>query len=312
MVTVASDDWQPPAPAVRRCWRPPPTSSRSPGAGSSTSTSSWRPVRSAAGWGSTTTSGGRSRRRGSSSETPADTSRAAGAQPPATSSTFRRRTQRPLTSTRRMKVSDVPGPVRNHSGCCPGPPACCCCPMSPRRTSRPSSPGRHRARAMAGGAAVLRDRADGDPEGAAACWTATTVCRYNRAVLVGGEGVWEALAAETDGELRHWSQPPRFCVGQVDEPPGRRRRPARWRPWSAARGPRRPWSAGTRRCGGRVAPAIEAAPRHAARSWPPRCGSPGHSSFRALGDPAAAAREADLALQRAAADRTGSCGRTCR
>ena len=43
--------------------------------------------------------------------------------------------------------------------------------------------------------------------------------RYNRAVLVGGDGVWEALAAETSGELRALVDTARFSVGLVDEPP---------------------------------------------------------------------------------------------
>lgn len=45
------------------------------------------------------------------------------------------------------------------------------------------------------------------------------VSRYNRAVLVGGDGVWEALAAETSGELRALVDTARFSVGLIDEPP---------------------------------------------------------------------------------------------
>ena len=45
------------------------------------------------------------------------------------------------------------------------------------------------------------------------------VTRYNRAVLVGGEGVWEALAEETTGELRALVDTARFSVGLLDEPP---------------------------------------------------------------------------------------------
>jgi tetratricopeptide (TPR) repeat protein len=45
------------------------------------------------------------------------------------------------------------------------------------------------------------------------------VTRYNRAVLVGGDGVWEALAAETSGEFRALVDTVRFSVGLLDEPP---------------------------------------------------------------------------------------------
>jgi tetratricopeptide (TPR) repeat protein len=45
------------------------------------------------------------------------------------------------------------------------------------------------------------------------------VSRYNRAVLVGGDGVWEALAHETSGELRALVDTARFSIGQVDVAP---------------------------------------------------------------------------------------------
>jgi tetratricopeptide (TPR) repeat protein len=45
------------------------------------------------------------------------------------------------------------------------------------------------------------------------------VARYNRAVLVGGEGVWETLAADTHGPLRALVQTARFSIGQIDRPP---------------------------------------------------------------------------------------------
>ena len=45
------------------------------------------------------------------------------------------------------------------------------------------------------------------------------VSRYNRAVLVGGEGVWESLARDTTGELRALVDVARFSIGQTDEPP---------------------------------------------------------------------------------------------
>jgi tetratricopeptide (TPR) repeat protein len=45
------------------------------------------------------------------------------------------------------------------------------------------------------------------------------VARYNRAVLVGGEGVWEELAASCDGELGALVALARYSIGQIDEPP---------------------------------------------------------------------------------------------
>ncbi len=45
------------------------------------------------------------------------------------------------------------------------------------------------------------------------------VARYNRAVLVGGPGVWEALASESDGPLRALVQTARYSIGQIDAPP---------------------------------------------------------------------------------------------
>ncbi len=61
----------------------------------------------------------------------------------------------------------------------------------------------------------------GDPAVAAALLDADDLCsRYNRAVLVGGEGVWEALAAETEGDLAALVATGRYSVGQVDDPPG--------------------------------------------------------------------------------------------
>lgn len=45
------------------------------------------------------------------------------------------------------------------------------------------------------------------------------VARYNRAVLVGGEGVWEELAAGCDGELGALVATARYSIGQIDEPP---------------------------------------------------------------------------------------------
>ena len=46
------------------------------------------------------------------------------------------------------------------------------------------------------------------------------ISRYNRAVLVGGDGVWSALAEDSTGELRALVDVARFSVGEIDEPPG--------------------------------------------------------------------------------------------
>jgi len=45
------------------------------------------------------------------------------------------------------------------------------------------------------------------------------VARYNRAVLVGGEGVWEALAEQTTGDLAALVATARYSIGQIDTPP---------------------------------------------------------------------------------------------
>lgn len=45
------------------------------------------------------------------------------------------------------------------------------------------------------------------------------VAAYNRAVLVGGEGVWEELARRTDGVLHALVQTARYSIGQIDAPP---------------------------------------------------------------------------------------------
>ena len=61
---------------------------------------------------------------------------------------------------------------------------------------------------------------DDNPEGAASCIDGDDlVSRYNRAVLVGGEGVWEELAAETSGDLRALVDTARFSVGELDSAP---------------------------------------------------------------------------------------------
>ena len=45
------------------------------------------------------------------------------------------------------------------------------------------------------------------------------VAQYNRAVLLGGDGVWEALAATADGDLLTLVDTARFSIGQLDSPP---------------------------------------------------------------------------------------------
>jgi tetratricopeptide (TPR) repeat protein len=61
---------------------------------------------------------------------------------------------------------------------------------------------------------------DGDPAAAAALVGGDDVlARYNRAVLIGGEGVWEALARDTEDDLFALVQTARFSIGQIDEPP---------------------------------------------------------------------------------------------
>ncbi len=60
----------------------------------------------------------------------------------------------------------------------------------------------------------------GDPAVAAALVSGEDViARYNRAVLVGGEGVWEDLAQNTDGELGALVATARYSIGQIDAPP---------------------------------------------------------------------------------------------
>jgi tetratricopeptide (TPR) repeat protein len=61
---------------------------------------------------------------------------------------------------------------------------------------------------------------DGDPEAAAALVGDTgPVDRYNRAVLVGGDEAWLALATETTGALRALVDTARFTMGLSDAPP---------------------------------------------------------------------------------------------
>lgn len=60
----------------------------------------------------------------------------------------------------------------------------------------------------------------GQPEAAAMAIDGDdVVARYNRAVLVGGDGAWEALAEATQGELGALVATARFSIGQLDGPP---------------------------------------------------------------------------------------------
>jgi tetratricopeptide (TPR) repeat protein len=45
------------------------------------------------------------------------------------------------------------------------------------------------------------------------------VSRFNRAVLVGGDGVWESLVTDTDGELNALVRTAAYSVGVTDDPP---------------------------------------------------------------------------------------------
>lgn len=59
-----------------------------------------------------------------------------------------------------------------------------------------------------------------EPEQAAATLTGDDpVSRYNRAVLVGGDGVWESLVADTTGELQVLARTAAYSMGVIDEPP---------------------------------------------------------------------------------------------
>ena len=70
------------------------------------------------------------------------------------------------------------------------------------------------------GTEFMRRAIDEDIEQAVADLTDDDlVSRYNRAVLVGGDGVWDLLAEETTGELRALVDTARFSVGLLDEPP---------------------------------------------------------------------------------------------
>lgn len=68
--------------------------------------------------------------------------------------------------------------------------------------------------------AHLRLALDGDVEGAAAAVEGDDdVARYNRTVLVGGDEAWADLVARTSGELGALARTAAFSVGMLDEPP---------------------------------------------------------------------------------------------
>jgi tetratricopeptide (TPR) repeat protein len=70
------------------------------------------------------------------------------------------------------------------------------------------------------GLAFYAGALEGDPAAAAALVEGTDpVARYNRAVLVGDEGAWQQLAAESTGELRALVDTARFTMGLSDQPP---------------------------------------------------------------------------------------------
>ncbi len=68
--------------------------------------------------------------------------------------------------------------------------------------------------------AHVRLALDGDVEGAAAAVEGDDdVARYNRTVLVGGDEAWADLVARTSGELGALARTAAFSVGMLDEPP---------------------------------------------------------------------------------------------
>lgn len=70
------------------------------------------------------------------------------------------------------------------------------------------------------GTEFMRLALDGDAEGAAALLSDDDlVSRYNRAILIGGDGVWAPIADEASGDLAVLTSVARFSVGDVDDPP---------------------------------------------------------------------------------------------
>lgn len=140
---------------------------------------------------------------------------------------------------------------------------------------------------------------DGDPEAAAALVSGTDpVERYNRAVLVGGDEAWRALADESTGELRALVDTARFTMGLSDEPPdvhglgGEIAALARSARASAAL---------EARDGERAASELALAVADALAAGSPVLAASLRLSLadllREAGDPARSAREADAALQ---------------
>jgi tetratricopeptide (TPR) repeat protein len=150
-------------------------------------------------------------------------------------------------------------------------------------------------------AAFLRRALDDDIDGAVADLRGDDLLtRYNRAVLLGGEGVWEALAEESSGDLQALVQVARFSIGQIDEPPALGGSTGEI---AAVVGSAR--ASAAMEIGDYVGAVEELAVAAAAAD---EAGSPllagslrltrAELLRERLGDPAASAREADLAVQR--------------
>ena len=147
----------------------------------------------------------------------------------------------------------------------------------------------------------LRLALDDDIDGAAASVAGDDlVSRYNRAVLIGGDEDWAALAAESDGELRALVDTARFSVGLLDEPPALAGTTGEV---AAVVGSARASSAMERGdFAGAVADLGDAAEAADAAGSPLLAASlrltRAELIRERLADPAAAAREADAAIQR--------------
>jgi tetratricopeptide (TPR) repeat protein len=151
------------------------------------------------------------------------------------------------------------------------------------------------------GSEFMRRALDEDIDQAVADLTGDdAISRYNRAVLVGGDGVWDSLAAETTGELRALVDTARFSVGLLDDPPSADGTSGEI---AAVVGSARASAAMERgdfvtavaELGVAAAAAEEAGSPLLAGSL---CLSRAELQREQLDDPAAAAREADLAIQR--------------
>lgn len=198
------------------------------------------------------------------------------------------------------KVSDVPGPDPQPLGVLPWPAGLLLLPDVPEAVPVAET-------ILAGGLPEQWPESlrfyeialTGDPAVAAALLDGDDVCsRYNRAVLVGGEGVWEALAAETEGDLAALVATGRYSVGQVDDPPvagGLTGEVA-----AMVRSARASAAMERRDAAGAVAE-LRAAIEAAAQAPSPILAASLRLTLAQFlsdaGDPATAAREADLALQ---------------